>query len=251
MKTALCLSGRWNEFCDQKWIERTQRIIPHDKMFTGTWKGHDYDADYYFDEPENLYHPVMDTEPYPDDASHLRRKQFPLFIKAWEEESKVYHKEGLQMAYASAHWHKQLLMHNEMMKTLPPEYDMIIRSRFDAIVSDVIPWDEFIERSYDDLLPTGFNCLNYYGHHGYNELRDMGKETTYYINDALIMHPREIWDTDLVDRLYKDKELKSAEEGWYQILSEPFGMYHKSYHGGCYLSARWEYVRDVDESLHN
>lgn len=251
MKTALCLSGRWNEFCDQKWIERTQRIIPHDKMFTGTWKGHDYDADYYFDEPVNEYHPVMDTEPYPDDASHLRRKQFPRFIKAWEEESKVYHKEGLQMAYASAHWHKQILMHNEMMKTLPPEYDMIIRSRFDAIVSDVIPWDEFIERSYDDFLPTGFNCLNYYGHHGYNELRDMGKETTYYINDALIMHPREIWDTDLVDRLYKDKELKSAEEGWYQILSEPFGMYHKSYHGGCYLSARWEYVRDVDESLHN
>ena len=93
--------------------------------------------------------------------------------------------------------------------------------------------------------------MNYYGTHDFNRIRGMGKETTYYINDALIIHPRECWDTDLVDRLYKDKKLKSAEEGWYQILSEPFGMYHQSYHGGCYLSGRWEYVRDVDASLHN
>ena len=55
MKTALCLSGRWNEHCHQKWMDRTQEIIPHDKMFTGTWKGQDYDVDYYFDDPENLY----------------------------------------------------------------------------------------------------------------------------------------------------------------------------------------------------
>jgi len=249
MKTALCLSGRWNEFCDQKWIERTQRIIPHDKMFTGTWKGHDYDADYYFDEPVNEYHPVFDTEPYPDKASRHRRKIFLKLIEDWEERG--IDSRYLKHAYASANWHKQLLIHNEMMKSIPPEYDMIIRTRFDAIVSDAIPWGEIIERSYNDIVATGFNCMNYYGYHGHNEMHDMGKETTYYINDALIMHPREIWDTDLVDRLYKDKELKSAEEGWYQILSEPFGMYHQSYHGGCYLSERWEYVRDVDESLHN
>jgi len=249
VKTALCLSGRWNEHCHQKWIDRTQEIISHDKMFTGTWKGQDYDADYYFDDPENLYHPVFDTEPYPDDASELRRDIFPRIIAQWDEAG-IDHSQR-KHAYASANWHKQILMHNEMMKSIPEEYDMIIRTRFDVIVSDVIPWDELLNRSYDNVLPIGFNCMNYYGHHGHNDLQGMSKETTYYINDALIMHPRECWDTDLVDRLYKDKKLKSAEEGWYQILSEPFGMYHKSYHGGCYLSERWEYVRDVDENLHN
>ena len=53
MKTALCLSGRWNEFCDQQWIDRTQEIIPHDKMFTGSWNNQDTvdtTVDYYFDD---------------------------------------------------------------------------------------------------------------------------------------------------------------------------------------------------------
>lgn len=249
MKTALCLSGRWNEFCDQKWIERTQKLIPHDRMFTGTWTGQQFLANYYFDEPTNEYHPVFDTEPYYDGASHLRRHEFPKIIKAYEEEG-IRH-DQLKMAYSSANWHKQLLIHNEMMKSIPPEYDMIIRTRFDVIVSDAIPWDELLQRSHEDMIPIGFNCMNYYGTHGYNELKEMGNETIYYINDALIMHPRDCWNTDLVDSLYKNKQLKSAEEGWYQILSEPFGMYHQSYHGGCYLSERWEYVRDVDESLHN
>ena len=250
MKTALCLSGRWNEHCHQKWMDRTQEIIPHNKMFTGTWKGQDYDADYYFDDPENLYHPVFDTEPYPDDASELRRDIFPHYLERHKEDPNYYNSQ-LRHAYASANWHKQILIHNEMMKSIPKEYDMIIRTRFDVIVSDQLPWKDMIKDSYDRIIPKGFNCMNYYGTHDFNKLKGMGKETTYYINDALIIHPRECWDTDLVDTLYKNKELKSAEEGWYQILSEPFGFYHESYHGGCYLSERWEYVRDVDESLHN
>ena len=250
MKTALCLSGRWNEHCHQKWMDRTQEIIPHDKMFTGTWKGQDYDADYYFDDPENLYHPIFDTEPYPDDASELRRDIFPHYLERHKEDP-TYYNTQLRHAYASANWHKQLLIHNEMMKSIPKEYDMIIRTRFDVIVSDQLPWKDMIKDSYDRIIPKGFNCMNYYGTHDFNKIKGMGKETTYYINDALIIHPRECWDTDLVDSLYKDKKLKSAEEGWYQILSEPFGFYHESYHGGCYLSERWEYVRDVDESLHN
>jgi len=252
VKTALCLSGRWNENCDQKWIDRTQRVIPHDRMFTGSWNGQntvDTTVDYYFDDPENLYHPVFDTEPYPDDASHLRRHIFPRIIQEWEEDG-IDHSQK-KHAYASANWHKQIIIHNEMMKTIPQEYDMIIRTRFDTILSETIPWQELLEKSYGDMIPIGFNCMNYYGNHGYNELNDMGEETIYYINDALIIHPRDCWDTDLVDSLYKGKKLKSAEEGWYQVLSEPFGMYHKSYHGGCYLSDRWEFVRDVDESIHN
>lgn len=250
MKTALCLSGRWNEHCHQKWMDRTQELIPHDKMFTGTWKGQDYDADYFFDEPDNLYHPVFDTEPYPDDASILRRDIFPHYLERHKEDPN-YHNTQLKHAYACANWHKQLLIHNEMMKSIPKEYDMIIRTRFDVIVSDQLPWKDMIKDSYDRIIPKGFNCMNYYGTHDFNRIKGMGRETTYYINDALIIHPRECWDTDLVDSLYKDKKLKSAEEGWYQILSEPFGFYHESYHGGCYLSERWEYVRDVDESLHN
>ena len=250
MKTALCLSGRWNEHCNQKWIDRTQQLIPHDRMFTGTWTGQSYLANYYFDEPENEYHPVFDTKAYPDDASKLRRDIFPHFLKRHKEDPTYYHTQ-LKHAYASANWHKQILIHNEMMKSIPKEYDMIIRTRFDVIVSDQLPWKDMIKDSYDRIIPKGFNCMNYYGTHDFNKIKGMGRETTYYINDALIIHPRECWNTDLVDSLYKDKKLKSAEEGWYQILSEPLGMFHKSYHGGCYPSDKWKYVKDVDEGLHN
>lgn len=250
MKIALCLSGRWNQFCDSKWIDRSIEILPHDKSFTGTWKGQDAVCDFYFDDPENLYHPVFDTEAYPDNASALRRDVFPKMIKEYEEKGKDHSQ--LKHAYASANWHKQLLIHNEMMKSIPEEYDMIIRTRFDVIVSDQIDWKGLIDDSYDRMIPIGFNCMNYYGNHDFNGMKSsINEETKYYINDALIIHPRDCWDTNLVDSLYKDKQLKSAEEGWYQILSEPFGFYHESYHGGCYLSERWEYVRDVDESLHN
>ena len=252
MKTALCISGRWNDDCSHKWVDRSKRLLPHDYLYTGSWKGQntvDFTVDHFFDEPENEYHPVFDTEAYPDDASALRRDVFPQLIK--EHEAGGSSHSELKHALASQNWHKQILIHNEMMKQLPDDIDMVIRTRFDTIVSDQLDWQGMIRESYDQIVPMGFNCMNYYGTHDFNRIRGMGKETTYYINDALIIHPRECWDTDLVDRLYKDKKLKSAEEGWYQILSEPFGMYHQSYHGGCYLSGRWEYVRDVDESLHN
>ena len=249
MKIALCVSGRWNDACDQKWINRTQQLIPHDRMFTGTWTGQQLLANYYFYEPENEYHPIIDVQPYPANTSELRHREFQKIIRLVASGDKTLDPKLVKQAYHSANWHKQILMHNEMMKSIPEEYDMVIRTRFDVVVSEVIPWQELIEESYEDMFAIGFNTMHWSGMYGHNELKEF--EEKFFLSDALIMHPREIWDTDLVDRLYKDKELKSAEEGWYQILSEPFGMYHKSYHGGCYLSARWEYVRDVDESLHN
>lgn len=256
MKVALCISGRWNEHCDSKWVDRSKQLLPFDEIFTGTWEGQDVVVDYYFPEPKNEYHPVFDTKPYPDDASTLRREVFPRLIEKdmqqraddlWIDPASS----QLKHAYASANWHKQILIHNEMMKSIPEEYDMIIRTRFDVIVSDQIDWKEVIEDSYKRMIPKGYNCMNYYGNHDFNRVKHTDSETLYYINDAMIVHPRDCWDTDLVDSLYKNKQLKSAEEGWYQILSEPFGFYHESYHGGCYLSERWEYVRDVDASLHN
>lgn len=254
MKIALCLSGRWNEHCAQKWIDRTQRIIPHDRMFTGLWNGQNTvntTVDYYFDEPENEYHPIIDVPPYPDNTGILRYRAYPEILKKVLSGDESQDEKIVRQVYASANWHKQILIHNEMMKTIPEEYDMVIRTRFDAVVSEVIPWEEFIEESYEGEFPIGFHCMHWSGKYGYNELNDLPTDEKYWISDGLIMHPRELWDTDLVDSLYKDKQLRGAESGWYQVLSEPLGMFHKNYMGGCYLSDRWEYVKDVDESLHN
>ena len=116
MKVALCISGRWNEYCHSKWVDRSKQLLPFDEIFTGTWEGQDVVVDYYFPEPKNEYHPVFDTEPYPDDASTLRREVFPRLI-----EKDIHQRENdlwidpassqLKHAYASANWHKQILIH--------------------------------------------------------------------------------------------------------------------------------------------
>ena len=70
-----------------------------------------------------------------------------------------------------------------------------------------------------------------------------------YINDALIIHPKEALDWGYVNQLYKEEKLRGAEEGWYQVLSESQGHYHLSYHGGAYSARDWELVKDA-EGLH-
>jgi hypothetical protein len=176
---------------------------------------------------------MKDTKPYDDNESRLRRKILPS---------------------RSRDWNKQILIHNHMMRNIP-KCDIVIRARFETIVADNIDWSEYIKQSYDDIITLGFNTIfgNTDGRYGYHRTIREGPDddTQFFINDALIIHPYDSWDCELVDRLYKEKRLIGAEEGWYQILSEPFGIYHKSYHGGAYSATHWEVVKDVDENLHN
>lgn len=230
MHVTLCVSGKWTgiDFTD---LQRAR--LPHDDFYTVTYTGSDYETNFYMNEPKNTYHPLLDTEPYPDSESEWRRtRPYP----------------------HSRHWHKQILIHNHIMRNIP-ECDIVIRARFETIVSDVIDWNKYIKQSYDYDIPIGFNTRfssdsEKWRYH--NKIQEGPKDNTqFFINDALIIHPYHIWDCNLVDSLYKEKKLKGAEEGWYQILSEPSGRYHKSYHGGAYSAKDWELVLDVDESLHN
>jgi hypothetical protein len=230
LSVALCVSGKWN---DIDFTDRLRELIPHDDFYTATYTGSAYDADFYMNEPKVKYHPMKDTKPYDDNESRLRRKIPPSH---------------------SRDWNKQILIHNHMMRNIP-KCDIVIRARFETIVADNIDWSEYIKQSYDDIITLGFNTIfgNTDGRYGYHKTIREGPDddTKFFINDALIIHPYDSWDCELVDRLYKEKRLIGAEEGWYQILSEPFGIYHKSYHGGAYSATHWEVVKDVDENLHN
>lgn len=240
MHVTLCVSGKYT---GEDFTNLLRERIPHDSFYTATYTGSDYDADFYMDEPELIYHPILDTEPYPDKESVDRRKAFTYNNDSGNVLADYF-------STASKHWYKQILIHNHMMKNIP-ECDIVIRSRFDCIPSKEIDWEDFVKKSYEKDIPIGFNTLNLAYNYWFNRLKPMHDGAKFYINDALIIHPYDIWDTELVDTLYKDKKLKGAEEGWYQILSEPQSMYHESYHGGAYLSKYWDKIDDVDESLHN
>jgi len=248
IRVALCVSGKWTGI---DFTERLRRVIPHDSYFTGTYTDCDYDSDFKMDEPEITYHCVLDTEAYGDGESIERRYYFSVSDENIKKDDN-YSNTLLDFKRKAFHWNKQILIHNHMMKNIP-ECDIVIRTRFDSIVSEKIDWNFHIQQSHDEQIPIGFNTINLArdAKKYYNVLDKMQDIAVFYINDALIIHPYESWDCDLVDRLYKDKKLKGAEEGWYQVLSEPNNHWHRSYRGGVYLQAYHENIMDKDESLHN
>lgn len=236
INVSLCVSGKWT---DVDYTDRLREIVPHDNFYTATYVDCDYDSTFKMVEPENTYNPVLDTEPYNDQESKGRRNILPTHGDIAE---RYYNK--------FPNWHKQILIHNHMMKNIP-KCDVVIRSRFDAFVSQKIDWKSFINESYDNDLPIGFNTVHWKEFYKYHTLRDMDKHQVYYINDALLIHPYDCWNCDLVDELYNDKKLKGAEEGWYQVLSEPHGHWHKSLHGGVYLHEYRDIIIDADENVYN
>ena len=237
IRVALCVSGKWTgiNFTDQ-----LREIIPHDNYYTTTYTTCDYDSTFKMIEPELSYHPIKDIEPCPEGESRARREIF---------EPHVGSKYKTYVIKNSPHWYKQILIHNYTLKHLK-EYDIIVRARFETIVSNKIDWRGLIEECYYEEIPMGFNTRVETGNLFHHRL-ELAESEKYFINDALIIHPRHFWNTDYVDELYNQKKLRGAEEGWYQVLSEPNSMFHESYHGGAYSAKDWEMVLDVDASLHN
>ena len=248
MKTALCISGKWDYRSNIKWIELLKERLPHDEVYTACWEGDDFDADFKFPEPEFIYHPILNTEGYDEKESIMRRK---IFAEDYDlSENKTFDLGAAKLhKKKSKYWNLQILIHNELMKRV--DADMIIRARFDTIVSDRMQWKNFLYESYDCLTPIGFNTINFKKKWPHHEFAPMHEGAQFYINDALIFHPKRLWDTELVDSLHSERNLMGAEEGWYQVLSEPWGNIHKSWHGGAYMAGVWEHIKDVDESLHN
>ena len=150
------------------------------------------------------------------------------------------------------HWTKQILIHDYLLKKIPSDYDMIIRTRFDTIVSKEINFVEFIEGSYYENYAIGFNTRYEKVWLRHNELLEFVPHFNVgHVNDALILHPRNLWNSQLVETLHNSKELQAAETGWWQILSEHYGDNHQNFHGGVYIDKHKGNVLDVDEKFHN
>lgn len=234
IRVALCVSGKWTGI---DFTERLRELIPHNDFYTATYTDCDHESDFKMDEPELTYHPYEDIKPYFDGESHGRRtinSEHPLYD---------------YLKRSSPHWYKQILIHNHLLKNIV-DCDIIVRARFETVVSNKIDWGDLIEECYSEEIPMGFNTRVETANLFHHRL-ELAENEKYFLNDALIIHPRHFWDTDYVDDLYKEKKLRGAEEGWYQVLSEPNSMFHESYHGGAYSAKDWEMVLDVDASLHN
>jgi len=241
MRVALCVSGKWT---GEDYTNFLRERIPHDEFYTATYTGIEmpFEPDFRMDEPENTYHSLFDTQPNPDSESEGRRDILG------RDEHKIL-SEYRKYKKASEHWHKQILLHAWICEQI--ETDIIIRARFETIVSNQIDWQEWIDKCYDEEIPIGFNTRTEGDANQYHHDLMRATEVGFYINDALIIHPKKVLEWDYVNHLYKEKKLRGAEEGWYQVLSESQGHYHMCYHGGAYSIKDEAIVKDADESIYN
>lgn len=134
------------------------------------------------------------------------------------------------------HQNKQLLAYADLLSKLPDDFDVLIRTRWDVLVSEKVNFKPYLEKAYEEG-PVGFMTRLNRGHY-VDQLLDVSRDDIMddwygYLPDNLIIHKREHFDSDLVKKLHKEKNLAPAEWGWYQVMSEPFGDIHTSIHGGA------------------
>lgn len=239
MKVAVCVSGicRGNV---KRNLQYLKEHFPYDYFFA-TWTGKENGmhqagiSDFYtFDEPEINYHPIRDIDgpPAPKLMTQKAKCLSGEYNSIWQGKTQ--------------HHTKQILIHDMLLTKVPDDYDMVIRTRFDTWTSPNVKFDEYLKKSYDRNIAIGFGTRAS-RHKNINQMVEIAKiypngrdETIsqdwgWYLMDPLIMHPRNLWNHELVNELHTNKKLAAAEFGWYQVLSEPYGDNHTSVYGGVQI----------------
>ncbi len=138
----------------------------------------------------------------------------------------------MPMIAKAFHQTKQVLMHSHMLDLLPPEYDMIVKTRYDIklIDNNSIDFNGLIARSYENNHAIGL-AKRFRQHPNMFD----PKGTTWhrlweqYLMDLIMFHPRKLFKKELMLSLHEKQELLAAEFGWYQVLSQPHGDTHQNY----------------------
>ena len=173
------------------------------------------------DEYEINYHPYDDN---------------PAMRNTWNWQKK------LKFDNTERHIHqtKQILNHNRMMKKYGDGYDVIVRARYDSIISPTESFEYYAKLCYNKRSVISF--MNFGTTEGkrkmFNNYRDHDNSGhTYMVYDGgIIIHHADVWDADLVDSLHNKKELLAAEFGWYQVLLENKKVKYRCYDGSSTIT---------------
>lgn len=231
MKIAVCYSG----LCRGDWVKNHNSVrhhFPTADYFFSTWNHAVVDMPALIEyttypEPKMHYHPWGDVPPeqLTWKAQQLVKNDLP----------KPYYRER------TLHHTKQILAHAYQLENdVPKEYDMIVRVRYDAYVSPKVDFTEYLNRAYENKLAVGFGTRTK-RHPNLHEFKELPKEwpgekgphdSHQYIMDPMIIHHRDVFDPSLAWKLHNEKKLMPAENGWWQVVSEPYGDNHYSVYGG-------------------
>lgn len=244
MKVAICISGLCRGQV-QRNIEIIKQHFPYD-IFYATWtdqaeafKQHLGDQPVHlFDQPKMNYHPIRDIP-------------FPVPVKLKDQQQGIKSGQlGQQFYDKTLHHTKQILIHSYLLRQIPDEYDMIIRTRYDAYLSPQVDFSKWLKKSYEENIAIGFGtrASRHRNIHSFKTVpkiypsdpprQDQSQDWGWYIMDPLIMHPRNLFDVDYAQHLHDTHKLQAAEFGWYQVLSEPYSDSHLCVYGGVQIE-RW------------
>jgi len=238
MKVAICVGGLTYPDSN-KLMKELKNTFPDYPIFYGVWKGRETELSkelnaFVYDEFEPKYHPYLDID----------KNTWPPKIKDIVEKM---HRHGginsttMKMILKAWHQTKQIIMHSYMLKDIPEEYDMIIRTRFDIWLYDkTIPYNNFIKESYNENKAIGFSRKLSSNNGPYWSAKGTNRHNWWegFLQDLIIMHPRKLFDEKRMWELYNNKKLLAAEFGWYQVLSEPHGSNHDCYFTRLNMTSR-------------
>lgn len=144
---------------------------------------------------------------------------------------------------------KQMIAHSYCLNKISTSYDMIIRLRYDVMLSKKVSFSKLLERSYNEKIAMGFASIFHNdGRKQINELsycnldklptREDRLELPHFLYDFMIFHRRDMFNTGIMHYLIDNKKLHCNEVGWYQLLSYPYDSNHECYHGGIQLARK-------------
>ena len=235
MKVAVCISGQQRNTVGFAYSDLEKRMF---HAFRNV------DIDYYYQtwDDNKLHDRERDILVLPEPIIHYNPVHDPKYITGpWITRKK----KDTENPYPKLfHGTKQILAHNYICKAITKKYDMIVRCRYDLYFSDILDYNKLLEKSYEEG-PYGFgwqsgkmkpNDLNALNNPYAIEKRKDNDRWQGMLTDNLIFHRPEHFNTEYVDHLHNNKELLTAEAGWYQVLSQPYNDHHTNFMGGILTS---------------
>jgi len=216
MRVAVCVGGQLR--VEPKVLKLTVDLLkdafPTADMYYTVWR-EDYverkdEVDQFGGHVEIIDEYDIDYHPYEDNRDAVNTHNY---------------RKKLKFPNPTRHLHqtKQILNHNTMMRKYLHKYDVVVRSRYDVMLSPYQDYRKVLEECLNH--PATITILDGERGNGYHihskVVYDNDSNPSRMVGDSgTFVHRVVDWDCDLVDRLHKEKKLLAAEFGWYQAICQ-------------------------------
>lgn len=229
MKVAVLYSGqiRGESYKDNIWYMKT--MLPDADFFFTTWKGDDeYQwIDHYFDEPHVNYNCERYIHEHSIEQLRKAKEKYGYVPEDDEEFKTAKHRRVLRYDFRKQGRDrtKQHLAHALAFEKYceGKDYDVVIRIRYDLRFENFKKTDieHMIDLCYSENKPVTIGYMGDYPEGQINEVKAFsdGKGA---IGDVVVCHKADMFDPKHVYNLSNQKELASAEGGWWQIIVTPY-----------------------------